>query len=95
MAKQRPRFFDGFNLGRFLFKASGLFVALLSAGSIFADYSRWVSDLRDGIKAGRWTIFYAYGAWMTVSFAIELARRKVRHDLAVLRFDRVRRKRRR
>jgi hypothetical protein len=95
LAKQRPRFFSGFDPGRYLLKVTGLFLALLGVGSAFADYSSWVSDLRDRIKAEEGTIFYAYGGWMLVSFAIELVRRKVRHDLAVLRFERAGRRRRR
>lgn len=92
-AKQ-PRFFTDFSLGRFLFKASGLFIGLLGAGSAFSDYSSFVSELRDSMKAERWTIFYIYGAWMAAFAIYELVRLKARYDLAVLRYERQRRPRR-
>jgi len=92
---ERPAFFGNFSLGRFLFKASGLYIGLLGAGSAFSDYSKPVSDLRDALKAEKWTVFYAFGAWMAVSVLIELVRRKIRHDLAILRYERLKRVRKR
>ncbi|MGA1800172.1 hypothetical protein VH567_15485 [Sphingomonas sp. 4RDLI-65] len=94
MAK-KPQFFNSFVLSRFLFKVSALYVGMLSVGSAFSDYSQFVSDLRDALKAERWTVFYIYGFWVAAFFALELVRRKVRYDLDVLRYERLSKSRRR
>ena len=88
MVRKRPRLFDEFELWRFGIKTTGLFMGTLGFGSLCADYSYWVADLRDEIKAGGVTIFYIYGVWSSSFFGLELVRLKLRHDLAILRWER-------
>lgn len=89
-----PRFFAGFNPTTYAIKSVGLFLAILGAGSAFADWSAWVSEIRDDVKGGGFTVFYLFLFWEVAWFAFEMVRLKLRYDLAVVRIQNRRRKRR-
>ena len=51
------KFFEGFSFARFLTKTIGLFIAILGAGSAFADWSLWLAELRDAVRDEKYAIF--------------------------------------
>ncbi len=81
------KFFEGFSFARFLIKSIGLFLAFLGAASAFADWSLWVTELRDAVRGERFAIFVVFLTWEGLFFVYELLRLKLRHDLAHARWE--------
>lgn len=81
------KFFEGFSFARFFIKSIGLFLAILGAGSAFADWSSWVTELRDAVRDEKYGIFVVFLVWEGLFFLYELLRLKLRYDLAHARWE--------